>query len=352
MRAPRVSIGMPVWNSNPGYFQAALDGVLAQDFQDFEIIMSDNGSHESARAMFEEAAKRDPRIRLHRHEKNRGGSWNMRFVLDQAQGELFMWAADDDLRSPQMLSHLVDALDRHPTCVTAASHVAIIDENGKRTRGQDMGTAHVGSASPARRLLNMLTTHSPNIDLYGLHRRQMIQELDFGIPNLWLDMHMTMDVLLHGPIARVEGELFSYRISAGLDESYARRLYQVFGDDARPTESPAQAKAGHEAYAGANYSETAFSLLSYLLRSRAKMSDVQRMECFAVLAAILTARGWFTRNELVRVVPALKRAIDERSIARSAQLAARLVLASPSFPFVAGAYKISQIFSQLQGARR
>jgi glycosyltransferase involved in cell wall biosynthesis len=343
LKVPRVSIGMPVWNSNPEYFEAALSDVLAQDFQDFEIILSDNGSDEVSRSMYEAATKRDPRIRLHRHDTNRGGSWNMRFVLDQAQGDYFMWAADDDRRSPTFLGRLVDALDRNPECVTAAPLAGIIDEHDTRTKSAGMDMRYVTSSSPAVRLLCLIATRHENIDLYGLHRRRTLQDLDMTIPSVWLDMHMTTDILLHGPIARVEEELFSYRISSLQEESYARRLHQVLGDAAKPeADKPKPANA----YLGANYGNAAFSFLSYVLRSRARLSSVQRAECFLTLATILIVQGWFTRDEFVRLVPDLKRAIDDRQIGPALRLGFRLAVMSPSFPFVLGAHRLSKMLGR------
>lgn len=91
-----ISIGMPVYNGAQ-YIREALNSLLAQTFADFELIISDNASTDSTQSICEEYERRDPRIRYVRQSKNNGALANFQFVLDQAQGEYFMWAAADDL---------------------------------------------------------------------------------------------------------------------------------------------------------------------------------------------------------------------------------------------------------------
>jgi O-antigen biosynthesis protein len=68
---PKVSVVIPVFN-RPEAVRRAIDSVLAQTCQDFEIIVVDDASTDSTPTVL--AAFADPRIRLIRHERNRGGS--------------------------------------------------------------------------------------------------------------------------------------------------------------------------------------------------------------------------------------------------------------------------------------
>ena len=95
-KLPRVSIGMPVFNGDK-FIREALDSLLAQTFTDFELIISDNASTDRTEAICREYAERDKRIRYVRQAENLGPAANFRFVLDEAVGEYFMWAAADDL---------------------------------------------------------------------------------------------------------------------------------------------------------------------------------------------------------------------------------------------------------------
>lgn len=91
-----ITIGMPVYNGEK-FISQALDSLLEQTFTNFELIISDNASIDATQPICEEYARRDPRIRYVRQSENRGALANFQFVLDQAHGEFFMWAAADDL---------------------------------------------------------------------------------------------------------------------------------------------------------------------------------------------------------------------------------------------------------------
>src|SRR5450759_757223 len=92
--APTVSIGMPVYNGEK-YISEALDALLAQTFTNFELLISDNASTDGTTAICRHYADRDSRIHYVRQSENRGGVANFKFVLDEARGEYFMWAACD-----------------------------------------------------------------------------------------------------------------------------------------------------------------------------------------------------------------------------------------------------------------
>jgi glycosyltransferase involved in cell wall biosynthesis len=69
--SPKVSVVIPVFN-RPAPVRRAIESVLAQTCQDFEIIVVDDGSTDDTPATVEAIA--DPRITLVRHERSRGGS--------------------------------------------------------------------------------------------------------------------------------------------------------------------------------------------------------------------------------------------------------------------------------------
>ena len=68
---PLVSIGLPVYNGE-NYVRQALDSLLAQDYESFELIVSDNASTDATQQICLEYASQDSRIRYHRNEVNIG----------------------------------------------------------------------------------------------------------------------------------------------------------------------------------------------------------------------------------------------------------------------------------------
>lgn len=118
--APKVSIGMPVFNSE-ATLKPAIESVLGQTFDDFELIISDNCSTDSTEAICRQYADKDSRIIYIRQSTNIGGERNFQFVLDQGKGRYFLWAAGDDVRSFDFLNENVQFLETHPNYVASTS---------------------------------------------------------------------------------------------------------------------------------------------------------------------------------------------------------------------------------------
>lgn len=81
---PLVSIGLPVYNGEL-YVARALESLLAQDLDDFEIVICDNASQDSTAEICTAYAERDPRVRLYSNPHNIGlaGNFNRTFELDR-----------------------------------------------------------------------------------------------------------------------------------------------------------------------------------------------------------------------------------------------------------------------------
>ncbi len=110
---PLVSIGLPVFNSEKTIVRA-LDSLLAQNYPNFEIIVSDNSSDDKTAEICKGYAQRDHRIKLHLNEKNLGINANFKIVCEKAVGKYFMWAAGDDFWEPEFAATLVKELESDP----------------------------------------------------------------------------------------------------------------------------------------------------------------------------------------------------------------------------------------------
>ena len=91
---PRISVLMPVYKGIP-YIPEAVESVLAQDEQDWELVISDNGSTDSTRDYL--STLQDPRIRVHLQQANLGIFGNLNFLLAQAQALSQQYAAQQHL---------------------------------------------------------------------------------------------------------------------------------------------------------------------------------------------------------------------------------------------------------------
>jgi len=130
-RQPRVSIGMPIYNEEK-FLRTALDSLLAQDYADFELIISDNASEDATQQICLEYATRDARVRYYRNETNLGPFENFNRVFRLSSGEYFMWAAGHDLWAPTFISRCVGVLEKDPSVVLCYPRMQFIDATGQQ----------------------------------------------------------------------------------------------------------------------------------------------------------------------------------------------------------------------------
>ncbi|PTX92543.1 glycosyltransferase [Opitutus sp. ER46] len=128
---PKVSVLVPTFNYGR-YLRQTLDSILAQDFADFELIISDDASQDDSAEILREYAARDPRIHAYAHRENLGMVQNWNWCLRHARGEYvkFMFGDDCFTRS-DALSQMVAALDRAPQAALVASARLLIDEHSR-----------------------------------------------------------------------------------------------------------------------------------------------------------------------------------------------------------------------------
>ena len=103
---PAISILTPVWNGLP-YIKEAVESVLAQDFQDWELIIGDNASEDGTSDYL--ITLNDPRIKVFRHEKNLGVYKNIRFLIEKSTGPICTGLGADDYFYEGGLRKIVDA---------------------------------------------------------------------------------------------------------------------------------------------------------------------------------------------------------------------------------------------------
>ena len=89
-KKPRISIGLPVYNAEK-YLRHALDAILLQTFEDFELIICDNASTDSTAGICASYALADNRIRFYRNDRNLGAAENFAgFIFCQRVQEGFI----------------------------------------------------------------------------------------------------------------------------------------------------------------------------------------------------------------------------------------------------------------------
>lgn len=207
--SPRVTIGLPVYNGER-YIGEAIESILAQDFTDFELIIGDNASTDDTLDICEQAARRDPRVVVHRSADNRGAAWNYNRLVDLARGEYFKWAAHDDLLEPGFLGRCVNVLDTHPQVSLCYTQAAVIDTYTNRVGSYDL-PGYATHSRPSDRVASVILHPSPCLESFGLTRtRQLLTTSRIG-PYTSSDRTLFLELALLGTFYEVPEVLFLHR---------------------------------------------------------------------------------------------------------------------------------------------
>ena len=126
---PKISVIVPVYNTEQ-YLRRCIDSVLAQTYQDFELLLIDDGSTDSSGAICDEYAARDSRVRVF-HKVNGGVSSARNVGLDNARGEWVTFVDSDDYIEENFLKSFEGNLDAD---LVVGNTVLITLPAGNRTK--------------------------------------------------------------------------------------------------------------------------------------------------------------------------------------------------------------------------
>lgn len=125
---PLVSICVPTWNS-ASYLRESLDSILAQDYPNIEVIVSDNDSQDDTLAILAEYEQAG-RIRLHRNQQNIGAGANFNLLVGLARGEFVAIYHSDDIYDSDIVSASVEFLQSHPEAGLVGTMARVISSDG------------------------------------------------------------------------------------------------------------------------------------------------------------------------------------------------------------------------------
>jgi glycosyltransferase involved in cell wall biosynthesis len=206
--APRLTIGLPVYNGEK-YVAESLEALLGQSFTDFELIISDNASTDSTGDICRRYEKQDSRVRYFRQPRNIGLAPNHNFVAEQARGELFKWASNDDLYARDLLERCIDALDKYPDVVLAHSWTAKVDDSGAVTEAFKYPLNTASPRAPER--FRSLLFDSGGDDDYGVIRTEVLRRTAMKESYHHADRTIIAELGLHGRFDQVPDWLYFRR---------------------------------------------------------------------------------------------------------------------------------------------
>lgn len=143
--APKVSLIITTYN-RARLLPRAVNSVLDQTYEDYELIIVDDCSTDSTPEMIQ--LFENPRIRLFRHEVNRGLSAARNTGIANARGEYIAFLDDDDECTPNRLADQVSILDSNPKAGLVYGWIEEInDATGARRIPRNVQNTHRGRAA-------------------------------------------------------------------------------------------------------------------------------------------------------------------------------------------------------------
>ena len=172
----KISVIVPVYNAE-NYLSACLDSILSQTYQDFEIILIDDGSKDASGQICDAYAGKDPRIQVV-HQENGGVSRARNRGLELATGELISFIDSDDTLEPDMYELLVRVMREHDADISHCGYKRF-DKQGKLVREVN-GTHQLMIQNGEEAIACMLRGEYFSNALWNkLFRKQVVQGLHF-----------------------------------------------------------------------------------------------------------------------------------------------------------------------------
>jgi glycosyltransferase involved in cell wall biosynthesis len=205
---PLVTIGLPVFNGEK-YLERSLDAILAQTYENIELVISDNASTDRTESICRRYAAKHQKIRYSRNDANIGVFRNNNKVIELGTGEYFMLAGHDDLRSPEQIARCVAVLEENPQYVMAYVATTYIGENDEELDIKET-VLDVGSTDVVTRFREIIRVDHKIEPGYGLIKYVAMSNVRFG-HYADSDRVLIAELGLRGPFYRISESLFFRR---------------------------------------------------------------------------------------------------------------------------------------------
>ena len=216
MNRPKMSVCIPTYNY-ARFLPEAIDSVLKQTFDDYEVLIVDDCSHDNTRDVVEEYAGRDKRIRFKINVANIGMAHNWNLCLTEARGEYIKFVFGDDLlSSPDALKKMASLLDTDPNISLVSSARNCIDAKSRSIKV--LMHFKDNAILPGEAVINRCLIEQKNVvgEPSAVMFRKKDAERGF-LPYYThiVDLEMWFHLLEKGEFAYLKEPLCSFRIHSG-----------------------------------------------------------------------------------------------------------------------------------------
>ncbi|GEM_PF-169264 len=172
---PDLSIIVPVYKVEP-YLRQCIDSILSQTFEDFELILIDDGSPDKCGEICDEYAAIDPRVKVI-HQPNQGLSVARNKGIEAARGYYLAFVDSDDWLEPDMYRILIMLVDTYDADIAECAYVKVYEDGD---RGKLNFTGHIRVVDSIKALQEFRQTNCWHVVVWNkIYRRHLWEQIRF-----------------------------------------------------------------------------------------------------------------------------------------------------------------------------
>ncbi|MFQ3197435.1 MAG: glycosyltransferase involved in cell wall biosynthesis [Paraglaciecola sp.] len=221
VKMPTVSVVLPVFNA-AAYLPQCIESILKQSYDDFELIIVDDGSCDSSLLIMYEYAQKDDRIIIVKNRENQGLISVLNNVVILCKGKYIARMDADDWSEPNRLATQVDYLDKHDRVAIVGSWIRLF--------GQKNETWHYRQHDEFIKALLLFKTNGfPHNSI--ICRKFVFEKFKYNVSYPYIeDTELWIRIMLDAPrikFANIPIVLTHYRIS----DNQTSAKHKVMQDD-------------------------------------------------------------------------------------------------------------------------
>ncbi len=233
MKSLKVSIGIPSYN-HAAYLPTTIDSILSQSYDNFEVIIVDDGSTDESLNIARKYEAADNRVKVFTHQNNinKGISATCNLAISKSQGEYIALIGSDDAYYSYTIAEQVKVLQENPSVGLVYGSIQCIDAESKllpETRDEDIWS----DSDYLKKMLLRCRIAAPTVMMRKVCYEQIglyDEEIVFNDYELWLRLLLFsewkvkfIDKAL--VLYRIHGTNVSQRIPAEKTNSYLLAVY-------------------------------------------------------------------------------------------------------------------------------
>ncbi len=212
----------------PEYIAQAIDSLLVQTYQDFDLIVSDNSGDDSVYSVIKDYENRDLRVRILRQPRILSAPNHFNLIIAEAKKSYpyFMLFHDDDALMPDALHRLLQTIEGSPDASAVSCNAFILEGKSKKLDGLPLFNAYLNNEvqikSPVeliRRYITPRLGHTPFPSYIYRSSCVEVSQIDTREGGKHADVTWLIKLLKKGRFIWLSEPLMLYRQHGGNDSA-------------------------------------------------------------------------------------------------------------------------------------